>query len=241
MFKLAMFRWRNRWIRHRLQGRDIAPVARENLSALDHLDLAQNARDLRYVILDLETTGLSLNHDKVVSLSATRVVDGRIQLGDSFNTLVNPERTIPVPAIKVHGIMPSMIARAPSLDEIMDKFLQYLGSDILVGYHARFDLSFLNSCMKRKYGFRLQNLVLDVMFMFRNIIIPAQIKNCAYRSKREQCLDETAKHLDIEIPDRHTASGDAMATAMMFQRILAELEKNGPAKLRNLISAARDH
>jgi len=44
-----------------------------------------------------------------------------------------------------------------------------------------------------------------------------------------------AKRLGIEIHERHTAKGDALATAMIFQRILAEVEKTGPGRLRNLL------
>jgi len=239
MLKLSIARMRNRWIRTRLQGKDIAPLAYENLSALDHLDLKQKAKNLRYVVLDLETTGLNLKHDQVVSLSAVRVIDGRIPLGDVFNSLVNPGQDIPFSSIKLHGIVPSMVARAPLFEEVFDQFLRYLGTDILVGYHARFDLNFLNSCMKRKYGFRLQNLVLDTAFMCNKIIYPAHIKNYAVRLKGSQGLDTTAEYFGIEIPERHTALGDAMATAMIFQRILAEMEKKGPASLRILLSAAR--
>jgi DNA polymerase-3 subunit epsilon len=132
-----------------------------------------------------------------------------------------------------------MVARAPVLDEVFDQFLLYLGSDIIVGYHVRFDLFFLNSCMKRKYGMRMQNLALDAMFMCKKVVIPAHIRSYASRFKGNQDLDAMAKHFGIEIPERHTALGDALATAMIFQRILAELEKSGPANLRSLLSAGR--
>ncbi len=239
MLKLSIARIRNQWIRKRLQGRKLAPLAYENLHALDHLDLKQRAKSLRYVILDLETTGLSLTSDRVISLSAVRMVDGHILLGDVFSSLVNPGRSIPFSTIKIHGIMPSMVARAPALDEVFDQFLLYLGSDIIVGYHVQFDLFFLNSCMKRKYGMRIQNLALDAMFMCKKIVIPAHIQNYAGRVKGNQDLDAMARHFDIEIPERHTALGDALATAMIFQRILAELEKSGPADLRSLLAAGR--
>ena len=239
MLSFSIARIRNQWIRKRLQGRKLAPLACENLYALDHLDLKQRAKSLRYVILDLETTGLSLTSDRVISLSAVRMVNGHILLGDVFSSLVNPGRSIPFSTIKIHGIVPSMVARAPAFDEVFDQFLLYLGSDIIVGYHVRFDLFFLNRCMKRKYGMRMQNLALDAMFMCKKIIIPAHIQNYAGRLKGHQDLDAVAKHFGIEIPERHTALGDALATAMIFQRILADLEKSGPADLRSLISASR--
>lgn len=239
MLDLAIARLRNRWTRNRLRVKELPPLARDNLKALEHLDLKQRAKYLRYVIFDLETTGLSLTRDQVVSMAAYRVVEGRILLGDIFSSLVNPDQAIPPSAIKIHGIVPSMVARAPLLEEVFDQFLRYLGSDILVGYHINFDLNFLNICMQQKYGFDLQNLVLDAMVMCRKILFPRHLRSYAIRFKGDQDLDAVAKHFGIQIHERHTALGDALATAMIFQRILVEFEKTGPGRLRNLLSSGR--
>ncbi len=231
-----MARLRNRWIRKRLQAEKLPPLANANLQALDHLNLKRRVKNLRFVVLDLETTGLSLRRDHVVSIAAYRVVEGRILLGDIFHSLVNPDRSIPPSAVKIHGIVPSMVAQAPLLEDVFDQFLRYLGTDILVGYHVKFDLNFLNICMKQRFGFPLQNLAIDAMFMFRKILLPQHLRSYAIKFKGDHELDAVAKHFGIQIHERHTAQGDALATAMIFQRILAELEKTGPGRLRNLLS-----
>ena len=236
MLNLAIARFRNRCIRKRLQNKELPPLAYANLQALDHLSLKQRIKNLRFGVLDRETTGLSLTCDHVVSMAAYRVVEGRIRLGDTFNSLVNPNQTIPSSAVKIHGIVPSMVARAPLFGEVFDQFLSYLGTDILVGYHVKFDLNFLNICMQQRFGFPLQNLVIDAMLMCRNILLPRHLRSYALKYKGDQDLDAVAKHFGIQIHDRHTAQGDALATAMIFQRILAELEKTGPGRLRDLLS-----
>ena len=239
MLDFTIARLRNRWIKNRLQKFELPPLAETNLQALDHLSLKQRVKNLRFVVLDLETTGLSLTRDHVVSMAAYRVVEGRILLGDTFNSLVNPARTIPSSAVRIHGIVPSMVARAPMLEEIFDQFLCYLGTDILVGYHVKFDLNFLNICMQQRFGFPLQNLVIDAMLMCRNILFPRHLRSYALKYKGDRDLDAVAKHFGIQIHERHTAEGDALATAMIFQRVLAELEKTGPGQLRNLLSNGR--
>ena len=239
MHSLLLARLRNRWVRARLREKEVHPLALTNLTALDHLCLNQRARSLRYVVLDLETTGLSLTRDRVVSVAAFRIVEGRILLGDVFSSLVNPGRSISTSSIKIHGIVPSMVTRAPVFAEVFDQFLRYLGTDILVGYHVRFDLHFLNTYMKQDYGFPLQNLVLDAQSMCQKVVFPPYLRPYARRFKGNQDLDAVAKHLDIEIHERHTALGDALAAGMIFQRILAEIEKTGPGRLRNLLSAGR--
>jgi DNA polymerase-3 subunit epsilon len=239
MPRLQIARWRNRLVKIQSRGKELHPLARTNLKALDHLGARQNARSLRYVIFDLETTGLSLHQDRVVSAAAYRVVGGRIALGDVFSSLVSPGRDIPSSAVIIHGIVPSMVDDAPSFAEVFEKFLGYLGTDILVGYHVGFDLHFLNIYMQQTHGFPVQNLVLDAQSMCRKVCFPPHLRSYAGRLKGNQDLDTVAKHFDIEIQERHTALGDALATAMIFQRILLEIEKAGPGQLKNLLAAGR--
>ena len=239
MVSLSTCRRRNRRIRERLQGKELDPMARTNLSALDHLDLNKSAKSLRYVVLDLETTGLDLSSDRVISAAAFQVVEGRIPLGDVFSSLVNPVRAIPSASIKIHGIVPSMVAQAPSSAEVFDQFLRFLGTDILVGYHTRFDLHFLNVHMQQHYGFPLQNLVLDVQSMCRKIVFPSYLRSCSIKFSGNQDLDLMARHFGIEVYERHTALGDALATAMIFQHLLEELEKKGPGLLRDLLTTGK--
>ena len=239
MSPLFIARWQNRLINLRSRRKELHPLARANLRALDHIDAGQPARSLRYVVFDLETTGLDLNHDRVVSAAAYRVVDGRIALGDVFSSLVSPGRDIPAAAVKIHGIIPSMVDNAPSFAEVFEKFVDYIGTDILVGYHVGFDLHFLNIYMRRAHGFPVQNLTLDAQSMCRKVCFPQHLRAYAGRLKGSQNLDAVVRHFGIEIPERHTAVGDALATAMIFQRILSELEKNGPLRLKTLLAAER--
>jgi DNA polymerase III subunit epsilon len=236
MLHLLLARLRNTWIRARLRGKELYPPAALNLTALDGLDLSSDARGQRYVVLDLETTGLSLSRDRVLSMAAFRVVSGRIPLGEIFSSLVNPGRSIPLSAIKIHGILPDMVAQAPSFAEALDDFLQYLGKDILAGFHVRFDLNFINKVMRRRHGFKLQNLILDIAPMCRKMVLPSHLRSYSTRYRRDLSLDAVANHFRIDIPERHTALGDALAAAMILQRLIAELEKRGQGRLRDLIA-----
>lgn len=239
MSSLLLPRLRNRRIRARMQGKELHPLACANLSALDQLDLNQKAQNLRYVVFDLETTGLNLSSDRVISTAAFQVVEGRIPLGHAFSSLVNPVRTIPASSIRIHGIVPSMLDQAPSFTEVFDQFLDFLGTDILVGYHTRFDLHFLNVYMQQRFGFPLQNLVLDVQQMCRKLVFPPHLRYGSVRYSGNPDLDSMARHFGIEFYERHTAVGDALATAMIFQHLLEEIEKRGPGLLRNLLAVGR--
>lgn len=224
--KLFLARLRNHWIRLRLRNRRLDPAARRNLKALDQLDPSRPANSYRYVVVDVETTGVDLRRDRMVSIAAVRVFEGRILLGQIFNEMVNPGREIPRASIKVHGIFPGRVTEARTGEEVFSDFLDFLGDDILVAHCAAFDLNFFNKMMKRRYGFRLQNLVLDTEKLYREIVVlPLQPPSRAARFQCSYSLDAIADHFGIEIQDRHTAMGDALATAMIFQRMLARLNK----------------
>jgi DNA polymerase-3 subunit epsilon len=232
---LTYARLRNRLTRFRLRNTALDTLARNNLKALDHIKPSQPAESYNYVALDLETTGLSLRHDRVVSIGAVRIVDGRIVLGDIFNEIVNPRREIPRASVALHGIVPGRAGGARSAAEVFKDFVAFLGADILVAHHAGFDLHFLNRMMKEKYGFRLQNLTLDTMELCCKVVFkPLRLPTRSDRSHLRCSLDAAANNLGIEIKDRHTAMGDALATAMIFQRILTRID-HGSGSLRKLL------
>lgn len=227
----------NKILKLRLARKQLPPMARANLQALDHLQWFALARDYRYVVVDLETTGLDPTKDRVVSVGAFRIVNGRIRLGEIFSELVNPGRDIPAESIKVHAIVPDQIKDARPAWEVFDDFLEYLGHDILVAHYACFDLHFINWVMRERYGFRLQNLVIDTVLMCRTALIEPDPYGVRVGAKRCS-LDSLAEKYGISVPERHTAIGDALATALIFQRLLPELERAGWRTLKDLVEAA---
>ena len=238
----------NRWIRLRIGKTSPAPAALANLKALDGLDGSQPAGRCAYTVVDIETTGLDLKSSRIVSIGAFKMTEGRIHLGRMFDQLVNPGRDIPPLSITVHGIVPAMVTAAPTGPEALESFLKYLGNDILVAHNARFDLNFLNRVMQANHGFPLQNLTIDTLPLCENLLLPKicgpmprQPKllgrgaaNPANRQKRKS-LEEIAHYLGIKVHQRHTAVGDALATAMIFQRGLATLEHRGRGRLKDLM------
>jgi len=231
---------RNRLLRAKMNRRNLDPRARNNLNSLDHISLNNNIRSYNYAVIDLETTGLDFKNDEILSIGAIRVIDGRIQLGDIFNELVKSSIYIPPSSIKIHKIVPEMVSDALPIKEVFYNFLEYLGDNIIVAHNARFDMNFLNILMKKYYGFLLQNLVLDTMHMCRNIIFPPhhQYPYGIDLNSKQYGLDGITKYLGIDIYQRHTAIGDAFATAMVFQRVISRLEKLEQYQLKTLIKGS---
>jgi DNA polymerase-3 subunit epsilon len=237
--RLLAARVRNRYLQYLYRNKRLNPLAQINLAALGQLRLSEEARSHRYAVVDLETTGLDFNRDRILSLSAVRVAKGRIRLGEVFEQLVNPGRGIAPSSVKTHGIVPDMVAEARPIEEVFDDFLSFLGADIIVGHHVRFDLRFLNRVMRARHGFSLQNAGVDTALMCREIFLRKDPDSYfAVKDQHRYDLDSLAKRLGIDIYNRHTSSGDALATAMIFQRGLNWLEELGSRSLRNLLRLA---
>ena len=94
------------------------------------------------VALDLETTGLDPNKDKIIEIGAVRFNNRRIE--DEWSTLVNPQRSIPEFITKLTGINNAMARTAPTIHEVRPD-LEHYGEELLIlGHNVRFDLSFLH-------------------------------------------------------------------------------------------------
>ncbi len=122
-----------------------------------------------YVVFDLETTGISWSEDAIVEISALKVKNAVIT--DRFSTLVNPQRSIPYHAYKVHGISDQMVADAPCLKEALTGFLDFIGEDVLVGHNiASFDLKFIYRDVQQLFGRTVTNNYIDTLYMARSCL-----------------------------------------------------------------------
>jgi DNA polymerase-3 subunit epsilon len=166
---------------------------------------------LEIVVVDIETTGLNTRKDDLIQVGAVRIVDGKLLDGDSFERLANPGRPIPVDPQRFHGITDEMVAHAPTGGDILQEFLDYAGNAVLVGYNIAFDLAFMN-----RVG-EVRNPTLDTMLLSVG----------AFPSRQDHSLEALADHFDEEIHGRHTALGDADATARIFLHLIPELDRAG--------------
>lgn len=203
------------------------------------LDVVQSAelqetalRDLTYVIFDSETTGLNPDRDRVVQLAAVRVVNGKIVAGEVFDTLVRPGRKIPAHSTKVHGIDDAMVKRAPRFKAVCRDFHQFCEGAAIVAHNAPFDTAFLYRQAER----------LDIAFD-HPVLDTVHLSAAVFGGSAEHTLDAICDRLEIEIDPslRHTALGDAQATAEAFVKMIAVLEARGIRTFGDVQVEARKH
>ena len=102
----------------------------------------------RNIVLDTETTGLSINEGhRIIEIGCVELINDKIT-GEKFHTYINPERSIPIETTLIHGITDSDVQDQPIFAEIADEFLSFIGDSTLIIHNAGFDISFLNHELK---------------------------------------------------------------------------------------------
>lgn len=101
-----------------------------------------------FTIFDLETTGMSPVNDRIIEIAAIRIEGNGEE--NSFYSLVNPEKSIPKEAVKIHGITNDVVAPYPKFRKIGQKFLNFIKNSQLIAHNAKFDLAFLQESLARE-------------------------------------------------------------------------------------------
>jgi DNA polymerase-3 subunit epsilon len=166
-----------------------------------------------FVVVDVETTGISAFEDRITEIAMMKVKDGT--LVDEFSTLVNPLLTIPAHITSITGIDNVMVQNAPPAREVVPFISEFLGDAIFVAHNAAFDWGFVSHTARRERGIELDNQRLCTVKLSSRILPQLPSKS----------LGPVAQHLDITIPERHRASGDAYATALVLVKFLSYLQK----------------
>ena len=173
----------------------------------------QSIADTRFVVLDTETTGFhAYSGDEVIDIAMVEL-EGLKPTGRSFQSYVNPQRSIPPESTRIHHLTDQDVRDAPVFEQILPDVLGFIDNGVLVGHHISFDIRFINKALQKCCHGQLRSPWVDTMLLF--LEHRGQIGHYT--------LEEVAQKCQVEIKDRHSAEGDARATAEIFIQLVAKL------------------
>jgi DNA polymerase III subunit epsilon len=162
------------------------------------------------MVIDCETSGLDAARDRLLSVGAVAVSDGRIELAHAFEARVQQHAPSAAENILIHGIGGDAQLAGSPLPEVVTKLDAYVGAAVPVAFHAPFDAAVL-----RRHGFRARAPWHDL----------AQLAPLLFPGRKAQQLDDWLAEFGIAPHARHDALGDAFATAQLLLIALAEARR----------------
>jgi len=191
-------------------------------------------RKQRWVVFDLETSGLNMNRDQVLSIGAVVIEDGAIDLSQQFErTLLRVDHKLS-PAVLIHGLGPSAIAAGSEPVQALLDFMEFVGNSPLLAFHAPFDQHMLASALKESLDYRLEHRFFDVAEIAPMLFPQANL--------RQAGLDDWTAFFGLQAEERHNASADALVTAELAMILFSHARRqqiDSPAQLDQCLSQWR--
>lgn len=176
-----------------------------------------------FIVLDLETTGLSARRHKITEIAAVKVFNN--QIIDKFQTLINPEVSIPRFITKLTGITNDMVKEAPVINDVLPKFKDFIGDHTIIAHNATFD-----------YGFLLHNFYEhDRTILNNETICTVKLANRLLPHLPSKKLSSVCEYYEITNKEAHRAMSDVLATTEVFSKFLEQLAKSNITEEREII------
>ena len=174
-----------------------------------------------YVAFDLETTGLSSRDDTIIEIGAVILKDG-VEV-DRFQTFVDPHKKLDKKIVDLTGITDAMLVGAPSIEEVLPKFLDFCGDRPLIAHNADFDVGFVRAAANR-LGLAFDSTSVDTLILSQNLL--------QHLSKFK--LNIVADALSLPEFNHHRAADDAMTCGLVFDRLIPRLKEIGVETIQGI-------
>lgn len=197
----------------------------------------------RWVVVDVESSGLNPKRDRLLSIAATSIVFDerrrpRISFTDSFEVIIQqpPEmvemiefEAIDKSNILIHGIGIGAQQRGLKPEVALANFLDYVGNSPLIAFHSWFDQILIDRAMRQVLGLGTHRHWIDL----------EHLAAVLHRENHQLPLDVWMKRYDIECEQRHQAAADVLATAQLFMKLWPMLQRKKATQWKDLKTIAK--
>lgn len=194
-----------------LTGGSVPQFWKNYLSLFD-ADGKQASR--RYVVFDMETSGLDWKEDVILTIAGIGVTNNAIEVGDFFEVHIRQDKYNPQ-SVALHGVLKEGKHEKVVEAEAMIQFLNFVKDATLVSHNVNLDVEMINQALRRLDLGRLKNPLMDTNALYQ------RWKDLP--DDNQATLDELCDALKVRKSDRHTASGNAYITAILFLKLKRKL------------------
>ena len=167
----------------------------------------------RYVVFDMETSGLDWREDVILSIGAIGVNDNAIEVGDFFEIFIKQDKFSPK-SVAFSSVLKEQDEKFVEAEALI-QFLNFIKDATLVSHNVNLDIEMINQALKRLELGRLKNNIMDTNVLYQ--------RWQHHVEDTQVSLDEVCDALKIKKSDRLTASGNAYTTALVFLKLKSKL------------------
>ena len=171
-------------------------------------ELHKRKKEVKFVAIDVETTGLSPVYNELIEGSAIKY-EGAKKVG-TFSTLIKPKKEVSSTITKLTGITNKMLQNAPEVEKVMPELITFIGNDTIVAHNANFDYSFLQNNSNRSFT---KNKVIDTVAISRKML--PNLPN--------HKLNTVARCIGIQEEGFHRAEFDCECCAQIYIKYLENI------------------
>lgn len=163
--------------------------------------------DDNFVIVDLETTGLSPQNGEIIEIGAIKVKNNKVV--DKMDVFVRPSRPLSPFTTRLTGITNEMVDEGLSLKDALNVFVEFVDGMRLMAHNAKFDMGFLDTYMKKVLGVGVPNNALDTLVLSRKLV----------KDVPNHKLGTLANHFNIDYSGAHRSLRDCEITLGVYNEI----------------------
>ena len=167
-----------------------------------------------FSVVDLETTGLSPNRNRVIEIAIIKIEN--LKISDKLHYLINPQTYIPPFITSLTGISNDDVIGAPTFSDIVDEIISFTDNTILTAHNLSFDSSFLNT----------EFMISGREFINEHTCCTLKISRKIFPTLKSKSLSSVAQSLNLKNVNAHRALGDAEITAKILLRMIKDLQKS---------------
>ena len=190
-------------------------------------DLNAHWRSIDYCAIDVETTGLNLKDDEIISIGAVQIHKGRIKAENNFYREVRPLQLPSIPSLRIHGLRGIDLESVAPIESVIPDLVAQIGGRVLIAHAAWIEDAFLRRNLR---GLTFSKQMIDTAALARALGYSAGVNG------REPSLESLARRRDLPVYAPHNALGDALTTAVVFLALATELERDQLAKGESALS-----
>ena len=195
----------------------------DNVTSVYSIKGDDNINDITYCVLDIETTGLSRETEKITEFGIMKIKNGEVI--DTFECFVNPEKPIPPRVVEVTNITDDMVKDAETIDKVMPKVIEFCGDSVIVAHNANFDVGFIKFNAE-KLGLKFDNVYIDTVALAKEL----------FPNLKKYKLGYIAENLNIKVEVAHRALADVETLVAVFKVMLDSLNEKEITKLKDVDS-----